>query len=183
MGLCSSMHKLKIQKIESSRENEPPTPPVQTKEPLKLENDQVKSEKIENEEENEEKLTPTRPQRKMPEKLEKTRRNLEEAYHAKAARVERKETAMVNRLVREARKVAKKKKKVEHRAHAKSQLMVKTICVKNEKQGAENGSENKKTSPNRRPQRIKTDAMKEPNLTSPFFVWMVYFKDWSCFNK
>ena len=49
-----------------------------------------------------------RPQRKIPDRLG-------DSFHTKAARAERKQTAVVNKLVREARKVAKKKKKVEHR--------------------------------------------------------------------
>ena len=49
-----------------------------------------------------------RPQRKIPDRLG-------DSFHTKAARAERKQTAIVNKLVREARKVAKKKKKVEHR--------------------------------------------------------------------
>ena len=49
-----------------------------------------------------------RPQRKIPDRLG-------DSFHSRAARAERKQTAIVNKLVREAKKVAKKKKKVECR--------------------------------------------------------------------
>ena len=49
-----------------------------------------------------------RPQRKIADRLG-------DSFHSRAARAERKQTAIVNKLVREAKKVAKKKKKVEFR--------------------------------------------------------------------